>query len=72
MWRQLCPARPQSRRATRLRLVSVFRQGWITIRVALLRQELWPLGRFVPDPWPFVPPWEEEAHEPVMPMPDAA
>jgi hypothetical protein len=68
----LCPARPRSRRATRLRLVSVFRQGWITILVALLRQEPLPLGRFVPEPWPAVPPWEDEAHEPVMAVPDAA
>jgi hypothetical protein len=40
------------RRATRLRLVSVFRQGWITILVALLNQRRLPLGRFVPEPWP--------------------
>ena len=44
------PARP--RRATQLRLVSVFRQGWITILVALLNQRRLPLGRFVPEPWP--------------------
>ena len=44
------PHRP--RRATCLRLVSVFRQGWITILVALLNQRHLPLGRFVPEPWP--------------------
>jgi hypothetical protein len=44
------PFRP--RRATQLRLVSVFRQGWITILVALLNQRHLPRGRFVPEPWP--------------------
>jgi hypothetical protein len=42
----------QPRQATRLRLVSVFRQGWITILVALLNQRCLPVGRFVPEPWP--------------------
>jgi hypothetical protein len=42
----------QPRRATQLRLVSVFRQGWITILVALLNHQRLPLGRFVPEPWP--------------------
>jgi DDE family transposase len=40
------------RRATQLRLVSVFRQGWMTILVALLNHHRLPLGRFVPEPWP--------------------
>ena len=40
------------RPATQLRLVSVFRQGWITILVALLNQHRLPQGRFVPEPWP--------------------
>jgi hypothetical protein len=40
------------RRATQLRLVSVFRQGWIAILVALLNHHRLPLGRFVPEPWP--------------------
>jgi len=44
------PSRP--RRATQLRLVSVFRQGWIIILVALFNQGRLPLGRFVPEPWP--------------------
>jgi hypothetical protein len=35
----MCPERPRPRRATRLRLVSVFRQGGVTLFVALLRQE---------------------------------
>jgi hypothetical protein len=40
------------RPATQLRLVSVFRQGWITLLVALLNQRRLPRGRFVPEPWP--------------------
>jgi hypothetical protein len=44
------PLRP--RRATGLRLVSVFRQGWVLILVALLNQQRLPTGRFVPEPWP--------------------
>jgi hypothetical protein len=42
----------RQRRATRLRLVSVFRQGWMLILVALLNHRRLPLGRFVPEPWP--------------------
>ena len=40
------------RRATRLRLVSLVRQGWITIVVALLNHRRLPQGRFVPEAWP--------------------
>jgi len=40
------------RRATQLRLVSVFRRGWITILVALINQRRLPLGRFKPESWP--------------------
>ena len=40
------------RQATSLRLVSVFRQGWTIILVALLNQRRLPRGRFVPAPWP--------------------
>ena len=40
------------RRVTQLRLVSIFRQGWITILVALFNQRHLPVGRFVPNPWP--------------------
>lgn len=43
---------PRQRRAPRLRLVSVFRQGWIAILVALLNHRRLPTGRFVPEPWP--------------------
>jgi hypothetical protein len=42
----------RQRRATRLRLVSVFRQGWNVILVALLQGRRLPTGRFVPEPWP--------------------
>lgn len=47
---------PRSRRATQLRLVSVFHRGWITILVALLNYRRLPQGRFVPDPWPRLAP----------------
>jgi hypothetical protein len=52
--------------------VSVFRQGWVTLLVALLRHEPVPQGRFVPEPWPVVPPLEEEAPIPDRIMPKAA
>jgi hypothetical protein len=42
----------RQRRATRLRLVSTFRQGWLAILAALLTQRRLPPGRFVPEPWP--------------------
>ena len=48
------PQRRQ-RRATRLRAVSVFRRGWSTILVALLRQEPLPTSRLIPEPWPALP-----------------
>jgi hypothetical protein len=47
---ELSPCR--QRQATRLPLVSVFRQGWLAIMVALLNQRRLPTGRFVPEPWP--------------------
>jgi hypothetical protein len=50
----LAGARRQ-RPVTRLRLVSIFRRGWITILVALLEQAPLPLGAFRPEPWPQVP-----------------
>jgi hypothetical protein len=67
-----CPERPRSRRATRLRLVSVFRQGWVTLLVALLRQEPLPLGRFLPEPWPAVPPLAGDACTSGVVLPEAA
>ena len=45
----------RQRRATRLRLVSVFQRGWSTILGALLRHEPLPLGRLIPEPWPALP-----------------
>ena len=69
----LAPRLPRTRRATRLRLVSVFRRGWIRILVALLDQAPLPEGRFIPEPWPAVSVPEEEAPIlPVMEMPHAA
>ena len=56
----LVPQHARTRRATRLRLVSVFRRGWTLILVALLDQAPLPLGRFVPEPWPAGPEREEE------------
>jgi hypothetical protein len=66
----VCPAR--TRRATRLRLVSVFRQGWVRRLRALRRQEPLPEGRLVPEPWPAVPPLEEATSEPPVVLPVAA
>jgi hypothetical protein len=54
-WRPLADADCLSSRprpATCLRLVSIFRQGWTLILVALLNQSRLPRGRFVPEPWP--------------------
>ena len=50
----LLPMPLRLRRATRLRLVSVFRRGWTLILVALLEQAPLPMGRFIPEPWPAV------------------
>ena len=67
-----CPERPRTRRATRLRLVSVFRQGWVRRLVALLRQEPLPQGRLVPEPWPAVPPLAGDPDAPEVVLPEAA
>jgi hypothetical protein len=56
----------RQRRATRLRVVSIFHRGWITILVALLEQAPLPLGTFLPEPWPRVPGLEAPS---VMPDP---
>src|SRR5262249_62350490 len=67
------PTPPRTRRATRLRLVSVFRRGWNLILVALLDQAPLPLGRFVPEPWPAVPvPAQQTPSLPVRALPQAA
>jgi hypothetical protein len=55
-----CPERPRPRRATRLRLVSVF------------RQEPLPAGRLVPEPWPAVPPLAGDPAVPDSVLPKAA
>ena len=47
--------RRRQRTATRLRLVSIFRRGWIQIVVALLQHTTLPTGAFVPEPWPALP-----------------
>ena len=67
-----CPERPRTRRATRRRLVSVFRQGWVRLLVALLRQEPLPQGRLVPEPWPAVPPLAGDPDAPEVVLPGAA
>jgi len=46
----------RTRRATRLRLVSLFRRGWVAILVAWLNGQLLPTGRFQPEPWPAISP----------------
>src|SRR5262245_58136236 len=69
----LAPGQPRPRRATRLRLVSVFRRGWNLILVALLNQAPLPMGRFVPEPWPGVPvPEEATPSLPGLALPQAA
>ena len=67
-----CPERPRTRRATRLRLVSVFRHGWVRRLVALLRQEPLPEGRLVPEPWPALPPLAGDPYGPDVVLPEAA
>ena len=68
----LYPGRPRTRRATRLRLVSVFRQGGVAVVVALLRQDPLPQGHFVPEPWPAVSAGADKPGEPPMSLPEAA
>ena len=69
----LVPQPSRTRRATRLRLVRVFRRGWTLILVALLDHAPLPMGRFVPEPWPGVSvPEEETPALPVLAMPQAA
>jgi len=69
----VAPRTPRTRRATRLRLVSVFRRGWSLILVALLDQAPLPMGCFLPEPWPAEPVrYAEEGVEAVMELPQAA
>ena len=67
----LVAARRQ-RRATRLRLVSLFRRGWVAILVALLNHEPLPTGALQPDPWPALPPLPAHAESPAEALPHAA
>jgi hypothetical protein len=46
----------RQRRATRLRLVSIFRQGWAALLVALINRTRLPKGYFKPEPWPELQP----------------
>ena len=69
----LVPQPPRTREATRLRLGSVFRQGWTLILVALLDHAPLPMGRFVPEPWPTIPvPEEATPSLPERALPQAA
>jgi hypothetical protein len=49
-------ARRRASQRTRARLLSCFRRGVVTILATLLRGDALPCGRFVPEPWPTVPP----------------
>ena len=69
----LVPAYRQARRATRWRLVSIFRRGWIMLVAALLRHEPLPEGRFVPESWPAILRRNAEVcPEEALAMPEAA
>ena len=69
----LVPEPRRTRRATRLRRVSVCRRGGPLILVAWLDHAPLPLGRFVPEPWPAASVPEEEAPSlPVLALPQAA
>lgn len=46
------PTSRRARRATRLRLVGVFRRGWTLILFAYFRRAPLPLAPFIPEPWP--------------------
>ena len=59
--------RKRQRKATQLRLVSIFRRGWCTILVTMFRQAPLPLGVFAPEPWPQPPAFEEEEGPPMQP-----
>ena len=46
------PTLRRARRATRIRLVGVFRRGWTLILAAYSRRDPLPLAPFIPEPWP--------------------
>ncbi len=58
------------RRAIQLRLVSIFRRGWITMLMALINQRRLPRGRFQPEPWPSAP--QEPTRRDIIELPLAA
>jgi hypothetical protein len=62
----------RQRRATRLRLVSLFRRGWTVILVALLNHEPLPTGAFRPEPWPALPVLTAPPEPPAEELPHAA
>jgi len=45
------PKPRQKRKKAQLRLVGVFRRGWVVILTSFIRHEPLPLGRFIPEPW---------------------
>ncbi len=59
---------PPPRQATQLRLVSVFRQGWMTILAALLNHHCLPLGRFAPEQWPSIAPTNTQVVTAELPL----
>ena len=68
----LLAAARRQRRATRLRLVSLFRRGWTAILVALLNHEPLPTGALQPDPWPALPPLPAHCAPPAEALSHAA
>lgn len=52
----LLPTARRQRRATRVRLVGVFRRGWFLLLAALIRHTPLPAAAFRPEPWPALPP----------------
>jgi hypothetical protein len=60
-----CPGYRRPRRATRWRLVSIFRRGWCTLVGALLRHDPLPEGRFLPEPWPTIRQEDGAVHQEV-------
>jgi hypothetical protein len=59
----------RQRRATRLRVISIFRRGLTLIWAALLARQPLPTGRFVPDPWPTMPTADHGRPTPPLPLP---
>jgi hypothetical protein len=69
----LGPGYRRPRRATRWRLMSVLRRGWLTLIGVLLRHAPWPEGRFGPAPWPAIRCLDEDRLPGAVPaLPEAA